>query len=120
MDLKGLKVANSATLKLRHPVTGKELKGVELELMGRDSAEFRRMVHEDARKMQERQGKADDPESVEERSLQRTAALTVAIRGLEEDGKPISDAVRLYQEYPWVYEQAQAFILSRANFLPKA
>lgn len=118
MDFANLKVSDTATLKLKNPKTGLIIDGAEIDLMGRDCTVFKQMVREEAR--MQAQGIKQDVDSVEENSLKKTAQMTVAIRGVEENGKPITDALYLYKTYPWAFEQAQLFILTRSNFLPNA
>jgi len=117
-DIGGLRVAEVSTLKLKHPLTGDELEGAEVDLVGHDSAKFRAMVHTDARKIIG--GEKSDPAETEAVLFRRCCELTVAIRGITADGKPITEAEELYRDYPWAYEQAQAFILRRANFMKPA
>jgi hypothetical protein len=118
MDFANLKISDVATLKLKHPKTGAIIEGAELDLIGRDSKQFKAFVIEEARL--QAQGIKQSAEDVDASSFKRAIQLTAAIRGIEESGKPITDPAHLYATYPWVLEQAQLFILTRSNFLLEA
>ncbi len=118
MDFAKLKVSDVATLKLKHPVSGLVIEGAEVDLIGRDSKQFKKFVMEEAR--MQAQGVKQSAEDVDESSFKRAVQLTAAIRGITENGKPVTDPAHLYREYPWALEQAQLFILTRSNFLLEA
>lgn len=109
MDLSKHIVADWATLKIED---------AEIDLYGRDSAKFKDMVHafERARDKEKQDTVAD----IEKRAFDRTVAMTKEIRGIELDGKPVTDAQQLYTLCPGIYEQALEFLNRRSNFLPKA
>lgn len=109
MDLSKHIVADWATLKIED---------AEIDLYGRDSAKFKVMVHEDARRLKD--GKTLTPEEIEAQSFERVCSMTKDIRGIELDGEEVKDPAKLYKLAPGVLEKAQVFILQRANFLPKA
>lgn len=109
MDLSKHIVADWATLKIED---------AEIDLYGRDSAKFKAMVHEDARRLKD--GKTLSPEEVESENFQRICAMTKDIRGIEMDGAPVKDPAQVYKLAPGIFEKVQVFILQRANFLPKA
>lgn len=109
MDLSKHIVADWATLKIED---------AEIDLYGRDSAKFKAMTHEDARRLKD--GKTMPPEEIEQMNFDRVCALTKDIRGIELDGQPVKDAAKLYKLAPGLFEKAQVFLLQRANFLPNA
>lgn len=109
MDLKQHIVAEWATLKIED---------AEIDLYGRDSHMFRAMIHEEARRIKD--GTDVTPEESEKQSFARMCAMTKDIRGVELDGQEVKDPATLYSLAPGLYERAQLFLLSRANFLPKA
>lgn len=120
MKLHQLKPNDTAVLKLKHPVTGDELEGVEITLCGSDSEKFRSLQKDAAREAISKKTQKIDFEKLEEKTIERLAALTVSIVGLEdEDGKPIS-ATTLYTDYKWAREQVDVFIMERQHFLPNA
>lgn len=109
MDLKQHIVADWATLKIED---------AEIDIYGRDSAKFKAMIHEFERTRDK--DKQDSIADIEKRAFDRTVAMTKEIRGIELDGKEITDAAQLYSLAPGVYETALNFLNQRANFLPKA
>jgi hypothetical protein len=109
MDLNKHIVADWATMKIED---------AEIDLYGRDSAKFKSMIHEEARRLKD--GKAITPEQIDLENFSRICALTKDIRGIEMNGDPIKDPEKLYKLAPGIFEKAQIFILQRANFLPKA
>ena len=121
MDLLSLLPYDSAVMKLKHPVTGEELKGIELDIFGSDSKRFRDLQLAAAKEIMGRKsGTAIDLDDNETKAISRLAALTGEIRGMTEDGKPVTDAAYLYGKYKWIREQVDGYITNRANFLPKA
>jgi predicted phage-related endonuclease len=117
MDLKGLSPVESAKLELKHPVTFEVMPDAYLMVYGSDSKAYRSMIIDVARENAE---KKIDLEGVYEKTTARLAKLVKEIHGLEEDGKPIIDPVRMLTDYPWIREQVDQFVMRRANFLPKA
>lgn len=121
MDLLNFLPSDSAVMRLKHPATGEEIDGIELEIFGSDSRKFRELQKEAAREILNRKrGAAVDLDDNEEKAIKRLAELTGEIRGMEEGGKPVTDAFYLYSKYKWIREQVDTFITDRANFLPKA
>lgn len=117
MDLKGLSPAESARLDLKHPVTFEVIPDAFLMVCGSDSKQYRAMMVEVARESAE---KKPDLDSAYDKTNARLAKLVVEINGLKEDGKPITDPVRMLTDYPWIREQVDRFVMQRSNFLPKA
>ena len=116
MNFSSLKVSDTGVLKLRHPLTGEVIEGAEIVMLGRDSKAFRNLVYEQAKLG----ALSEDVKANDERNLERCCTLVVSISGIEEDGVPITDPMKLFTGYPWALEQAQVFILNRANFIQPA
>ena len=119
MGLKGLSPTESAKLEPLHPVTKEKIEGAFLTVHGSDSKRYRAMMAEAARDIAS-QDAAQDTEASYKKTTERLANLIDEIHGLEEDGKPIKDAVKLLTDYPWLRQQVDGFVMRRSNFLPKA
>lgn len=117
MDIKGLSPVESAKLELKHPVTFEVMPDAYLTVYGSDSKTYRAMMVEAARETAE---KKPEPGEIYEKTTTRLARLVKEIHGLEEEGKAITDPVRLLTDYPWIREQVDQFVMRRSNFLPKA
>jgi hypothetical protein len=121
MDLLSLLPSESAVMKLKHPATGEEIEGIELDIFGSDSKRFRDLQLAAAKEILGRKRGAEiDLDDNESKAIQRLASLTGDIRGMTEDGKPVTDAAYLYGKYKWIREQVDLYITDRSNFLPKA
>lgn len=123
MDLKGLSPSETAVMEIIHPVTNKKIPDVHLVVYGSDSKHYRAMIANAAREgaaAREAKEEQPDPIQLHKKTTQRLATLVAEIVGLKEDGKPITDAVKLLTDYPWIREQVDTFVMRRANFLPKA
>lgn len=120
MDISNLSVSEVACLDLLHPLTGEPIPGANLLMYGSDSAKYREMMIDIGRKRVERKGEPMTADEQAKEEITRLASLIKEIRGLEENGKNIADPVHLLTKYPWVREQADRFVMVRANFLPKA
>ncbi len=113
MDISNLSPNETAKLALKHPLTGEEMEGCYLVVYGSDSKVYRQMLLDVARERVDKKDDADAP-------IRGIARLVKEIHGLEENGKPIADPFYLLTNYPWVREQADVFVMKRANFLPNA
>ncbi len=113
-------------LRLREPGKGKPVPA-RLRLLGMDSDRYREKSWELQRRRQ--QEAAEDPagrltpQQVEERTRELVAACTVGWEGLRVKGEELKysgepSAIELFRRWPWIFEQAHAAILDRANFLP--
>ena len=121
MDLSSLLPSDCATMTLRHPATGADMPGMTISLYGTDSAKFRELQKDAAREILSRKRGSDvDMDAADKKAIARLAELTVSIEGIEDGGKPVTDAAILYTKFKWVREQADVFIADRANFLPSA
>lgn len=132
MDLANLDTMRAATdgveMSVRHPVTGEPLaddngKPMTITLIGSDSAQCRRIVKEiDDKRLRDVASGLRPSSQDEDREINTIVACTVAWSGILVDGSapPYSPAnVRMvYTRFAWIREQAAAFVLNRANFLP--
>lgn len=129
MDLSTLDTTSAAetgaTLIVRHPVTGEDLKGEDgnpmtLTLLGADSGAFKRAVSDS---MKSNKGRKDLSIADAERStVDMLARVTTGMSDnwtWDKEPFPFSkeNIKRLYTERPWMREQVDAFIADRSNFL---
>lgn len=133
MDLKDLntraKADRGADLHLRHPGDGSPLLGDDgkpwaITLYGRDSAVFAREERAAATRRLERaqRGEIRTPQEVEAEGLELLVACTKGWSGnILLDGQALvfspAKARELYQGWPWIREQVDAFVGVRANYL---
>lgn len=127
-DFKDLDTAKFAQqgeeLQLIHPdgVTPMEM---FITLRGMDSDAYQAKKLEIARRIQSRKQRnakyVVPAEEQDEFGYELLAACTLAWRGFEEDGQPLSfseaAALKQFRRFQWLAEQAAAFIQDRANFL---
>jgi len=119
-----------ATMHVAHPVTGVALSQedgspVSLILAGEDSERFRKQdrTARSRRLARQQQGRAMklSADELDSDALEMLVAVTVGWSGLALDGADLpyspDNARKLYTRLPWLREQAQAFVLDRANFL---
>lgn len=117
-------------MEVRHPITGEvavdsNKKPVTLTLCGEDSDVYRRSQREAAdRRIQARQSgrrMAMTAEELENESLQTLIDCTRGWSGLGVAGVELEfsaeNALLLYRKFPWLREQAEAFIQDRSRFL---
>lgn len=107
-----------AELELLHPGNAKPL-GVFITLAGVDSRKHRQAIADIAEK-RVRSGARGVDEVVKE-DVELAARCTIDWRNVELDGVNLSctpeNARDIYSRFPWIREQALAFVASRANFL---
>lgn len=114
---------DGAEMELLHPRTKQPL-GAFITLRGKDSPSLRAYIsrQQNDRLEKIRRGKAINVEQQEKDNINLLAQATTGWRGMVEDGEElpfsVSEAARVYAEFPWIEEQADAFIGDRANFLP--
>lgn len=132
-DLKDLDTVAAAdlgsTLEIRHPTTGAVLangdgRSVTLTLAGMDSSRAKRTERAALdRRLKQSAGRrsAVTATDIDSDSLEVLASVTLSWSGFVVDGQEIEctpeNAKRLYKQWPWLREQAQAFVEDRANFL---
>lgn len=140
MDLTSLNVTTKAEqgafLHLRHPVSGSLLwegdgredsDRVGLSLLGADSKVFRRAQQKKAtdrlnaaQKNRNKQVQID-AEELDSDAIGLLALVTTGVQHLQVDERPVSctpeDIATLFDQHPWIREQADEFIGDRGNFL---
>ena len=128
MDLSLLntqKLANDgAWMRVVNIATGEET-DIEILLAGADSEQFRdakRQWDRRRRDKLERGRGLPTADELEKARLETLVACTLDWRNLEIDGQPLAcnkvAAHQVYRNFPWLREQADAFIDDRRNFLP--
>lgn len=117
MDLSILKPSETATMQVKHPLTGEPIEGALIELYGTDSRHYFGLQMDDV--ISRARGKFSDDENLKDRLLAKFVAMTKSVKGLEYNGEPL-DAKTLYTEFPWALEQVQKFVDDRANFFQSA
>lgn len=97
--------------------------GGAITMYGTDSAAYKELDREIARRNAERRGPVS-PKVAEDQMMERLVALTKGWRGLTEDGKELKyspqEAERFYRAYPHYADLATAFAFDRRNFFPTA
>ena len=121
----GTKADAGAWLTLRHPSTGEDLP-IRIRLVGKDSQIWRQGERSFSDRRLEQAQKAGKLKittlQIEERGLRLLAAATLEWEGIELDRAPVpctmEQALRVYERFNWIAEQADEFVADRANFLP--
>jgi hypothetical protein len=133
LDLSTLDTAKAAeqgsTLEVKHPTTGRVLadgdgRAVTLTLAGADSQRARkaeRFALNRRLRQGSRRGVGVTADELDDDALDLLSACTLAWSGFAVDGAELEcnpeNARRLYRQFPWLREQAQAFVDDRSNFL---
>jgi hypothetical protein len=102
---------------------------VTILLLGPDSAKYRALTRENVRRRLERRATGAAPiteaeiDEVERDTLEILAVCTVGWKGVytpegDEIACSADNARALYENYPVVREQVDAFVGNRANFIP--
>ena len=112
---------------LKHPKTNAPI-GAVIRVVGADAEAYQQKTLEQQRdRMQQvaRQGRIlVEPEQQEEQGLALLAAATLSWSGITVRGVTLefsqSAAAKLYREFPWIREQVDEAIHTRANFLPRS
>lgn len=125
MDLSTLEpTREGAEMAVRHPATNAPVEGMSITLLGMDSERALRAQRAatNRRLKQGVQRMKLTAEELEADGLELLAALTVAWKGVELDGKELpctaENARMLYGKFRWLREQVDEFTGDRANFLP--
>lgn len=107
-----------AELELLHPATGKPL-GVYLTLAGVDSGAHRQALASLAEQRLKR--RAMSPDDLRGEDVEIVARCTLAWRGVCINGREVAHSLEaardLYGRFPWIREQAVAFIADRGQYL---
>jgi hypothetical protein len=124
MDLKKYDTVTAcdagAEMELKDPVTGEGLDAF-ITLAGVDSKAFRKAQDDCANARIRNQANTFGIKDIRKENVFSLAACTLGWRGIEEDGAAIpfskQAVIDLYTSYPWIFEQVNAFIGNRANYL---
>jgi hypothetical protein len=131
MDLSALDTRKAADegakLQLRHPVEDSPLtkddgSPITITLVGSDSATFKRAMQVQAdRRLKSNNRRSISMQSIEDDAIDLLSAATIGWDGIVVDGEELpfsnENAKALYERFPWIREQVNAFIGERANFL---
>lgn len=114
MDLTLLNTSGNAFLTLKHPTTGAEL-DITVEIAGYDSK-----AYSDAIKAL---SGSSEEKPVKDWQIDILKKCIVGWKNVKEDGKDVTCDAKGIEHvctvYPWFAEQAFAFMMDRANFLPE-
>ena len=126
MDLLNLKPVEGSVLELLHPSTGEvitcdEKKPFTLTLLSADSDKWQTMQKRYLEKtLSKRKSNKVDLDESGAKAIEMLARATTACY-IVENKKPVKcefdELIRVYTDYKWVREQAEAFINDRANFI---
>lgn len=107
-----------AELELVHPATGDPL-GIFITLAGSDSGQWRKAVADVATRRGRKKVSAED---ARRDGIEIIARCTLTWRNVRVDGEDLpctlENARKVYSRFNWMREQADAFCVDRANFLP--
>lgn len=131
MDLSSLDTRkpadDGADMQLRHPGTDAVLtqddgKAISITLAGSDSDRYQRAQRSQAnRRLNAGVRRKLTIEELESDTIELLVACTIRWDGVKVGGKVLEcnadNARKLYRDYQWIREQANAFIGERANFL---
>lgn len=120
--------SNAGTdIELFHPATNEDL-GITITVLGRDSAEFKRVQTEQSRRRMSKMQKSGSykataiPASeMEQDSIDLLASCTKGWKNLAYQGADLpfsfDNAVMIYAAMPWIREQIDQAVSDRANFI---
>lgn len=128
MDLLKLDVINAANsgavMQLTHPATEEDLEGSTITLLGQDSDIYQKEIKKRAEQsINNRNGrnKKVDLDEAKLKGAELLARLTTAWTGFSEGKTELEcnfdNCVKIYLKYPWIREQVESFISTRANFM---
>lgn len=126
MALLDLKPTNDAVMEVLHPLTGEVMacdkgKPYTLTLIGADSDKYQAMLKRGLEKSYAKKGKKVDLDDASRRGIEMLAKCVTDCRVEIEAGKFVENSfeelVKVFTEYKWLKEQAEAFIADRANFI---
>ena len=125
MALNDLKPSNESIMEVLHPVSGEAMtdakgKKYTITLIGADSDKYQAMFKRGMEKSLNRKGKVDLEES-SKRGIEILAKCVSDCYLEFEDGKPVDcdfeSMMKVFTEFKWLKEQAEAFVQDRANFI---
>lgn len=110
-----------AVLDVLHPVKGTKI-GIQITLAGMDSDIYRNFKKDRQNKRLREQGTAQlTAEDLDEGGLEVLAVLTLGWNRMRVDGKDLpctpANAKTVYRRFPWLKEQVDSFVSTRANFM---
>lgn len=133
VDLSGIDVVKAANdgapIEINHPVTGDPL-GISIQILGRDSDEFKRVTSEQNRRRLKTMTKtgvfkvdAVPQAEIDKDGLMALVAVTkgwtpaiVIDKGEEPSEYSRENCIKLYTRHPYIKEQVDAGVHERANF----
>lgn len=130
MDLANLDLSKNAeieaVLHVVHPISLEEQfddngNPVTITVLGMESSIAKRIGKARAQKQLNSRKNKQDLDEIKEFSISLLAKLTVASSGFKENGIEVnladnSEAIRVYNQYSWLRDQLDEFIMDRANF----
>ena len=122
-DLASLEQVDTATITLKHPVTGEELEGVTVEVYGPDSPFFQAATTKMRARITDfitrnRGAKTDVKQKfTEERERERNISCIKSIGGLVYKGEPVTEPADACERFPWIYAQSTAGMDDSGNFI---
>lgn len=126
IDLSTLAAQETAQIPLTHPATRQEIPGVAIVMYGPGSAQYVQARARCQAAIIKLGVSGDvDPAEADKHAVQLLVDLTVRMKGLERDGKPIDTPEQIRAVYSdpafgWLREQADKGAVNWANFLPQA
>ena len=130
MDLNSLRLSDTTTVDLIHPVTDEPV-GITITLLAKTSPKVKAVAHRFADKRLAaavKDGKKAfrlDSAQMEDESLDILVAATEGWTGVERDGQPVPctpDEVRALYSTPgfaWIREQVDRALSDASNFFPR-
>lgn len=130
MDLANLDLSKNAeieaVLHVVHPISLEEQfddngNPVTITVLGMESSIAKRIGKARAQKQLNSRKNKQDLDEIKKFSISLLAKLTVASSGFKENGIEINladnnEAIRVYNQYSWLRDQLDEFIMDRANF----
>jgi hypothetical protein len=125
LDLSNLDVVASASkgavLEVLHPTLYTKL-GIKITLVGADSDRFKNYRRDiQNKRLQETSAMALNLDELEDQNLTLLATCTIGWDTMPVDGVDlpftIDNAKKVYKRFPWLKEQVDNFIGTRANFI---
>lgn len=130
MDLANLDLSKNAeieaVLHVVHPISLEEQfddngNPVTITVLGMESSIAKRIGKARAQKQLNSRKNKQDLDEIKEFSISLLAKLTVASSGFKENGIEVNladnnEAIRVYNQYSWLRDQLDEFIMDRANF----
>lgn len=118
------KINEGSDLIVRDPVSS-EKTDIVITLLSADSDIYRSRLNKMSDRMQrtlhKRKGRQLSSAELRGESIELYADCTAGWKNIELEKAPFEhnkeNAVKLYTDYPWIFEQVEEFVEDRANFL---